>query len=140
MAATTLLSPPPKLRFVDNNGNALSGGKLFTYGAGGTTKQATYVDSTGNTPNQNPILLDTRGECNCWLTPGQAYKFTLSPSTDSDPPTNAFWTVDQIQAQPAQSSFYGNAASTGSANAQVVSAVTPASGFSLTSGYRFSFI
>lgn len=91
-----LLAPLPKLRFVDNNGNALSGGFLFSYTAGTTTKLATYTDNTGATANANPIVLNTRGEANVWIPPGTAYKFTLAPSTDTDPPTNAFWTVDQI--------------------------------------------
>lgn len=87
----------PKQRFVDANGNALNGGKLFTYAAGTTNKQATYTDSTGNTANANPIILNSRGECDLWLDQTLAYKFTLSPSTDTDPPTNAIWTVDQVQ-------------------------------------------
>ena len=94
--ATTVISPSPKLRFEDGNGNPLSGGKLFTYQAGTTTKQTTYTDQTGGTPNANPIILDSRGEANVWLTPGQAYKFVLSPSTDTDPPTNPIYTVDQL--------------------------------------------
>jgi len=95
---TVALAPLPRLRFVDNNGNALSGGKLFTYVAGSSpsTKQATYVDSTGATPNTNPIILNSRGECDVWLDVTKSYKFTLSPPTDTDPPTNSFWTVDNI--------------------------------------------
>jgi len=92
----TLISPLPIQHFVDGNGNALSGGKLFTYAAGTTTKQATYTDSTGGTPNTNPIILNSRGEANVWLTQGQSYKFILSPPTDTDPPTNPIWTVDNI--------------------------------------------
>lgn len=95
---TELLSPLPVLRFVDNNGNALTGGKLFTYAAGSTTKLATYTDNTGGTANTNPIILNSRGECNVWIPPGTPYKFVLSPSTDTDPPTNPIWTVDQITA------------------------------------------
>jgi hypothetical protein len=94
--ATTVISPTPKARFEDNNGNPCTGCKVFTYAAGSTTKQATYTDSTGGTSNVNPIVLDTRGEANVWFTPGQLYKITLAPSTDTDPPTNAIWTVDQL--------------------------------------------
>ena len=90
------LSPTPVLHFVDNNGNALTGGKLFVYGAGTNTKINSYTSSSGVTPNQNPVVLNTRGEANVWLTPGTLYKFVLSPSTDSDPPTNPIWTVDNI--------------------------------------------
>lgn len=114
------VSPLPKLRFVDNNGNALSGGLLFTYSAGTTSKLTTYTDSTGGTPNANPIILDTRGECNCWLPPGTAYKFTLAPATDTDPPTNPIWTVDQLTTGLAQIPFGPDA---GTANTYSVTGV-----------------
>lgn len=95
-AATTTLSPEPVLHFVDNNGNPLVGGKLFTYSAGTTSPLATYTDSTGTVPNSNPVVLNTRGEANVWINPALAYKFVLSPSTDTNPPTNPIWTVDNI--------------------------------------------
>src|SRR5882724_3576883 len=93
------LSPDPKLQFFDNNGKPLTGGKLFTYLAGTTTKVTTYTDSTAGTPNSNPIILNTRGEAQSggiWLGTGQ-FKYVLAPSTDTDPPTHAIWTVDNIQ-------------------------------------------
>src|ERR1035437_5783715 len=93
---TEAIAPLPKLRFVDNNGNSLVGGLLFTYAAGSVTKQTTFTDSTGGTPNTNPIVLDARGECNCWLDPSLPYKFTLSPANDTDPPTNPIWTEDNV--------------------------------------------
>lgn len=94
---TTLLAPLPKLRFVDTaSGIALNGGKLFVYAAGTTTKINSYTDSTGSTPNSNPILLDARGECSMWMPPNTSYKVTLSPSTDTDPPTNPIYTQDNI--------------------------------------------
>lgn len=92
-----ILAPYIMPQFFDNNGNPLSGGKLFTYAAGTTTKLATYTDSTGTVPNTNPVIMNTRGEPlngGVWVPAGVAYKFVLAPSTDSDPPTNAFWTVD----------------------------------------------
>lgn len=97
------LSPSPIQRFVDNNGNALVGGLLFTYAAGTTTKLATYTDSTGATQQTNPIVLNSRGEpennlgtsVGIWLT-SAAYKFVLSPAGDTDPPTNPIWTLDNI--------------------------------------------
>src|SRR6185312_8219740 len=95
-AQTTSLSPLPIQHFVDNNGNLCIGCKLFTYQAGTTTKQATYTDSTGGTPNTKPVVMNARGEANVWLDLTLSYKFVLSPSTDSDPPTDPIWTVDQI--------------------------------------------
>ncbi len=93
---TVSQSPFLKFRGFDNNGNPLSGGLLFTYAAGTTNKLATFTDSTGVTPNTNPVILDARGECDLFLTTGSLYKFVLSPSTDTDPPTNPFWTEDNI--------------------------------------------
>lgn len=96
MAIAAGLAPQPILQFFDNNSAELSGGLLFTYAAGTTTKQTTYTDASGQTPNTNPVVLDSRGEAQVWLTPNVAYKFVLSPSTDTDPPTNPFWTVNDI--------------------------------------------
>jgi len=80
----------------NQGGIPLAGGLLFTYAAGTNTKLATYTDSTGGTPNTNPIVLNANGECDLWLTDGQAYKLVLSPSTDTDPATNAYWIRDNV--------------------------------------------
>lgn len=93
---TAVLSPLAKQQFFDNNGRLLVGGKLFTYIAGTTTKQATYVNSAGITPNANPIILDFRAEANIWVPPNVGYKYVLAPSSDTDPPTNPIWTVDNL--------------------------------------------
>ena len=93
---TTVLMPSIVFREYDNNGNPLAFGKLFTYQAGSTTKLATYTDSTGVTPNTNPVILNSRGEAQVWLPPNVAYKFVSAPSTDTDPPTNPIRTVDQV--------------------------------------------
>lgn len=91
------LSPLPVQRFYSNIGLPLVGGKVFTYIAGTTTKIATYSDQSG-TLNTNPIVLNFRGEANIWLDITKTYKFVLAPSTDTDPPSNPIWTVDNISA------------------------------------------
>jgi hypothetical protein len=88
--STTSLAPTPKLQFFDANGAPLVGGKLYTYAAGSTTPLASYTDSTGNTANTNPIILDSRGEASVWLS-GAIYKFALYDSTNV-----LIWTVDNI--------------------------------------------
>jgi hypothetical protein len=88
--STTSLAPTPKLQFFDANGAPLVGGKLYTYAAGTTTPLASYTDSTGNTANTNPVILDSRGEANVWLS-GAIYKFALYDSTNV-----LIWTVDNI--------------------------------------------
>lgn len=90
------LAPVPSFQFFSNNGTPLAGGKVFTYAAGTTTKLTTWTDQAGATPNTNPIVLDASGRCDIRLTPGLSYKFVLSPSTDTDPPTNAIRTTDNI--------------------------------------------
>lgn len=92
------LSPSMFLQFFDpnNTGAPLSGGKLFTYIAGTSFKQATWTDSTQVTQNNNPIILDSNGAANVWLDPTLVYKFVLSPANDTDPPTSPFRSVDNI--------------------------------------------
>jgi len=88
---TTFLTPSPKQQFFTAAGVPLVGGKVYTYAAGTSTPLATYQDSTGNVSNTNPIILDSRGECNLWLLPANAYKFILRDSADA-----LIWTVDNI--------------------------------------------
>lgn len=111
---TETLSPLPVQRFYDNNNNPAVSAKLFTYQAGTSTKLSTYTDSTGGTANTNPIILNQRGECNLWIPPNVAYKYVFAPSTDTDPPTNPYWTVDQITSSQLITLYGG--VSTGSSN------------------------
>jgi hypothetical protein len=72
-------------QFLDNNGNTLTGGKLYTYEAGTTTPQTTYTTSAGNVAHANPIILDAAGRVpggEIWLTVGADYKFSLFTSAD----------------------------------------------------------
>jgi hypothetical protein len=84
---TVLLSPVGGVaaQFFDNNGNPLSGGKLYSYSAGTTTPAATYTSSLGVTAHTNPIVLDAGGRVpggEIWLTDGVIYKFVLQTSTN----------------------------------------------------------
>ena len=69
-------------QFLDNSGNPLTGGLLYTYAAGTTTLTNTYTSSSGVTPNSNPIIMDAAGrlESEVWLTGEVAYKFVLRDS------------------------------------------------------------
>jgi hypothetical protein len=71
-------------QFLDNNGNPLSGGKIFTYLAGTTTPQPTFTSRTGLVPNTNPIILDSAGRTpeQIWSTEGVLYKYVVSTSND----------------------------------------------------------
>ena len=96
-SATGTVMPSPKFYCLDNNGAIVSGGKLFTYASGTTTKLDTYTDATLATPNANPVVCDSSGQATVFLS-ATAYKFTFAPSTDTDPPTAAYWTVDNVGA------------------------------------------
>lgn len=72
-------------QFFDNNGNPLSGGKIYTYEAGTTTPDATYTSLAGTTAHTNPIILDSAGRVpggEIWLALPDPYKFVLKTSTD----------------------------------------------------------
>ena len=90
---TTQLLPLAVQSFTTSVGLPLVGGLLYTYAAGTNTPQATYTDSTGNTPNTNPIVLNARGEASVWLTKGQTYKLVLQDALN-----NTLWTADNISA------------------------------------------
>jgi microcystin-dependent protein len=87
-----VVTPTAKAQFIDAAGIPLAGGFLYTYEAGTTTPQATYTDSTAATANSNPIVLDSRGEANIWLSSAN-YKFKLTNAEGTE-----IWTVDNIAA------------------------------------------
>lgn len=94
---TAQLSPLGVQKFYDNNGNPLAFGLLYSYAAGTTNPQATYVDSTQTTQNTNPVQLNFRGECNLWLDPTLSYKLLLTDSAGNTIPN---WPVDNIPGGP----------------------------------------
>lgn len=64
---------------MDNSGNPLSGGLVYTYIAGTTTPKVTYTDATESVSNANPVVLDSSGRANIWLGAG-GYKFEIRTS------------------------------------------------------------
>lgn len=73
-------------QFFDNNGNPLTGGKIYTYEAGTTTPLATYTSKSGSVAHTNPIVLDAAGRVpnggEIWNDYTKLYKFVLKTSTD----------------------------------------------------------
>ena len=94
------IAPFPKHQFFTTAGVPAVGYKVFTYLAGTTTKEPTYSEVTLTTANANPIVLDSGGRATIFLD-AKSYKFVFSPPTDTDPPTSAIWTQDNIGATPA---------------------------------------
>lgn len=72
-------------QLLDNSGNVLSGGKIYTYTAGTTTPATTYTSNSGLIANSNPIVLNAAGRVpyEIWLTDGVNYKFILKDSNDT---------------------------------------------------------
>lgn len=60
-AQTAGLLPQPKQQYLDENGNPLSGGKVYNYVPNTTTPKTTWSNSNASTPNSNPVILDSAG-------------------------------------------------------------------------------
>ena len=85
MSVTLSLFAGAGAQFLDNNGNILSGGLIYTYSAGTTTPLATYTSNLGTTAQPNPIILDSAGRIpggELWLTTGYGYKFVTKDAND----------------------------------------------------------
>lgn len=89
------LCPVLNEQMLSDLGVVASGYKIYTYAAGSSTPQATYTDSTGGTPQANPILTQSNGRLAnpIWLTGGQTYKLILKTDTDV---TISGGTFDQV--------------------------------------------
>lgn len=96
----TTLAPYIFWQEFDNSGLPLTGGLVYTYAAGTTTPKATYTDSTGGTPNANPVVLDSAGRAAIWLGDG-GYKFVIKTSAGA-----TISTVDNVGG--AVSTAYGS--------------------------------
>ena len=73
-------------QFFDNDGNVLSGGKIYTYIAGSSTPAVTYTNASGSIQHSNPIILNSAGRVptgEIWLTDGITYKFVINNANDA---------------------------------------------------------
>jgi len=89
---TVYFSPIGNSQQVDSSGVPRNLAKLYTYAAGSTTPRTTYTDSTGNTAQANPIILNSLGlpDNPIWLPTGQT-KFVLKTPADV-----TIWTEDNV--------------------------------------------
>lgn len=97
----------PVVQWFDNNGNPLSGGLISTFAAGTTTPQATYTDSTGGTPQSNPIVLDAAGRAQIWFA-AASYKLVLKTAAGVTLMTIDNVTLDNLAATISSLSMTGN--------------------------------
>jgi hypothetical protein len=89
----SVLAPPLVFQGFGLNGQIASGGLLYTYLAGTSTPTATYPNATSVIPNTNPIVLNSLGQAEVWLVPGQAYKFNLTDANGNQIPN---YPVDNV--------------------------------------------
>jgi len=86
--------------FVPGSNAPASGGLIFTYSSGSSSKINTFTTSSGAVANPNPLVLDSGGNISgsgeIWLTQGQQYRFVLAPANDADPPSSPYWIRDSI--------------------------------------------
>ena len=108
-----VLYTPHFVQFFDNDGNPLSGGKLYTYEAGTTTPKPTFTTNAGSVENDNPVILDSAGIATVFIT--GAYKFALYDSNDvlikTTDNVTAFTTTGESESAFFES-FSGNASTT----------------------------
>jgi len=103
------LMPNGKQPYHDNNGNPLSGGRVYTYAAGTDTPLATYADAAGVTPNANPVVLNARGEALIFW--GDApYKAVIKDASDVE-----IYTADNLQAPAGRADLASSATGKGAA-------------------------
>jgi hypothetical protein len=107
------LLPPGKNCFQDANGASLKSGTVGFFIVNTTTPKNTWQDSTQTATNANPLTLDTSG---CALIYGSgSYREQVKDSLG-----NLIW--DQVVSSPSIAGVSWGGTSTGSANAQVVTA------------------
>lgn len=85
-------------KFYATNGKTpLSGGQVFTYEAGTSTKKDTFTTQVGDVAQSNPIILNANGEIEpaMWLDSG-AYKIVVAPADDTDPPVAPLHEIDNV--------------------------------------------
>ena len=102
--------PMAVLQFLDNNGQPLTGGFVYTYAADGATPKLTYQDVAGQIPNANPVALDANGRASIWGT--GPYVWNLQ-----DQYGNTIWTsATEDLTQSLATMFAGSAAPTTSSS------------------------
>jgi hypothetical protein len=94
------IMPLPYPQFFTNQGLPLAGGKIYTAepgtvaGPGQVSPKATYTSMTLITPNANPVVLDSAGRANVWLS--GYYKIALYDAAGS-----LVYTQDNVSASGA---------------------------------------
>jgi len=80
----------PRFHAFDSNGDPVSGGLVNTYEPGTTTRKASFSDKSLTIENTNPVVLDSDGEADIYLS--GSYKIVLTDSSEV-----VLWTLDNVQ-------------------------------------------
>ena len=88
MAATLIT---PRLQILTDDGLPLSGGLIYLFEASTSTPLASYTDDTEATANAHPVVLDSAGRADIWLSTTSLYKVTVKDSDD-----NLIYTTDNV--------------------------------------------
>ena len=78
----SLILTAPEYQFLDDNGDPVSLGKVYTYINTTETDKATYTDSSEDTANANPIILDAGGRAPIWVLTDGLYTFKVTTAAD----------------------------------------------------------
>ena len=80
----------PKFQALDDNGDPLSGGLVYTYESGTNTPKTTYSDRGLSAANANPVVLNSRGEASIYAS--GLIKIILKTSAGV-----TVWTMDDMR-------------------------------------------
>ena len=122
-AQNAFLAIPPKYQPL-TIGGVLPGGQLYTCvpgttcGPGMASPKATYTDSTGATPNTNPVILDANGAADVWLE--GSYKFQLYDALN-----NLVYTKDNVSSISIPTTYGVDASILGLAATVAAAGATP---------------
>jgi hypothetical protein len=89
------LAPVFDYQPLDNSGNIVPGGKLWTYESGTTTLKPVFKNQAGTVEHEDPIILDASGRIPggaLWLGSGE-YTIRLTTAADAE-----LWTRDDVSA------------------------------------------
>lgn len=117
--ATKYLAESPKFTVIDANGLPVSGGLVYVTSAGTTTPATTYSDATG-TANADPVVLDSYGQCNLWLTPGLKFDIRVTTSVGV-----LLWTATKISSPVTPSTYFATLMTSASQAALFTTVVAP---------------
>lgn len=114
----TAVALAPFVQLETNGGLPLAGGKVFAYQAGTLIPKNTFTDRGAGTPNANPVILDSAGRADIWLTVNEPYKLIVQDSAG-----NVIDSVDDFYAgaDPAQLTAAGIVPATGGTYTGLVS-------------------